>query len=65
MIIREIQEQDIEAVSIVCLQSFSHSVANSLSEAGSTTFSHIASTKAFRERLKEDNLIYVAEQSLH
>jgi len=63
MNIREIQAKDVEAVSSVCLVSFSESIADSLSKEGSNTFSQIASTDAFRARIKEDNLILVAEEN--
>ncbi len=61
MNIREIKEKDIEAVSAVCLASFSTSVAGSLPEEGILTFSKIASSVAFLNRMKEDNLMLVAE----
>ncbi len=61
MIIREIEEKDIEAVSAVCLASFLKSVAGTLSEEGILTFSKIAASPAFIERMKEDNLMLVAE----
>jgi len=61
--IREIQDKDMEAVSTVCLHSFSESIGSSLSEEGVSTFSQIASSSAFRERAKGDNFIYVAEEN--
>ena len=61
MNIRQIKAKDIEAVSASCLASFSKAVAKSLSEEGISTFSKIAASDAFRDRIKEDNLILVAE----
>lgn len=61
MNIREIEEKDIEAVSAVCLASFSKSVAGTLSEEGVLTFSKIASSDAFLNRMQEDNVMLVAE----
>ena len=63
MNIREIQDKDMEAVSAVCLRSFSKSIAPSLSEEGINTFSQIAASSAFCERAKADNLMYVAEEN--
>ena len=62
MNIREIAEKDIEAVSAVCLASFSESVAGTLSEEGVSTFSKIAASDAFLTRMKEDNAMLVAER---
>lgn len=61
MNIREIEEKDIEAVSAVCIASFSKAVAGTLSEEGVSTFSKIAASDAFIDRMKEDNLMLVAE----
>lgn len=61
MKIREIKERDVEAVSAVCLASFSTSIASSLSEEGVLTFSKIASSDSFLKRIKEDNLMLIAE----
>lgn len=61
MNIREITEKDIEAVSAVCIAAFSKSVAGTLSEEGISTFSKIAASDAFLRRMKEDNLMLVAE----
>ncbi|SEA98479.1 Ribosomal protein S18 acetylase RimI [Alkalimonas amylolytica] len=61
MIIREMEEQDLAAVSATCMASFSQSVADTLSEEGVSTFSKIAASSAFLERMKGDNLILVAE----
>ncbi len=61
MILRTMEEKDLEAVSIICLTSFTRSVANSLSEQGVTTFRKIASSEAFFERMNGDNLMLVVE----
>ncbi|MCB0191708.1 MAG: GNAT family N-acetyltransferase [Anaerolineae bacterium] len=55
------EEKDLEAVSTLCMVSFSNSVAGTLSGEGVSTFSKIASSDAFRTRMKEDNVILVAE----
>ncbi|MBR9882958.1 MAG: GNAT family N-acetyltransferase [Oceanospirillales bacterium] len=54
-------DKDIEAVSALCIASFSKSVADSLSEEGVLTFSKIAAGDAFLKRMKEDNVMLVAE----
>lgn len=61
MDIRKMEEKDIEAVSTVCLASFSKSIAGTLSDKGVSTFSEIAASSAFLKRMKEDNLMLVAE----
>jgi predicted N-acetyltransferase YhbS len=61
MAIRKIEERDLEAVSAICMASFSKSVAGTLTEDGVSTFSKIAASDAFLHRMKEDNLILVAE----
>ncbi|BFM51322.1 GNAT family N-acetyltransferase [Marinomonas sp. THO17] len=61
MNIRKIEESDVEAVSAICMASFSESVASSLSEEGISTFSKIAASDAFLQRTREDNLILVSE----
>lgn len=61
MKIRAIVERDTEAVSAVCMASFSKSVADTLSEEGISTFAKIAASDAFLKIMKEDNLILVAE----
>ena len=61
MIIRGMAERDVEAVSQVCMDSFSQSVAETLSEEGVSTFSRIAERSAFLDRMKGDSLILVAE----
>ena len=59
--IREIKAQDVEAVSAICLASFLTSVADSLPEEGVLTFANIASSDAFITRMKQDNVMLVAE----
>ncbi len=61
MAIRKAEERDLEAVSAICMASFSKSVAGTLSEEGISTFSKLAASDAFRNRMTEDNLILVAE----
>lgn len=57
--IREIEDQDLEATSAICMGSFSKSVAGALSKEGVSTFSKIASSDALRARMKEDNALLV------
>ena len=61
MRIREIEEKDLEAVSAICMDAFSATVAGSLSAEAASTFSEIASSASFLERMRKDNLILVAE----
>lgn len=61
MIIRKMNEKDVEAVSAICIASFLRSIAGTLSEEGKTTFSSIAASNAFLGRMKSDNLMLVAE----
>ena len=61
MKIRKLEEKDLEAASAVCMNSFSNSVAGTLSAEGISTFSDIASSASFLDRMKKDNLILVAE----
>lgn len=61
MIIRKMEEKDLEAVSEICMDSFLQSVAGSLSDEGVTTFSNIAARGAFLDRMNGDNLMLVAE----
>lgn len=61
MIVRKMNEKDADAVNAICMVSFLHSVADTLSEEGKTTFSNIAASNAFLDRLKGDNIILVAE----
>jgi hypothetical protein len=60
VIIREMAERDVEAVSQVCMD-FSQLVAETLSEEEVSTFSRIAERSAFLARMKGDSLILVAE----
>lgn len=62
MIVRKMEEKDLEDVSAICLASFSKSVAETSPEDGVATFSTIAASSAFSERMKGDNLILVAEK---
>ncbi len=61
MFVRKMEEKDLEAVSATCMASFLQSVAGTLSEEGVSTFSKIAASNAFLERMKGDNLMLVAE----
>jgi len=56
------EKADIEAVSRICMDSFSKSVAGTLSEEGRVTFSKIAASDAFLNRMHEDNVMLVAER---
>lgn len=59
--IRKLENKDVEAVSELCMASFSKSVAASLSEEGVATFSKIAASDAFHHRMTEDNVMLVAQ----
>lgn len=61
MIVRKVNEQDIEAVSAVCMASFMRSVAATLTEQGIATFSNIAARDSFLARMNDDNVMLVAE----
>ena len=61
VIIRKLEEKDLETVSAICMASFSKSVAESLSDEGVSTFEKIAAIDAFRNRMHEENLMLVAE----
>lgn len=61
MIVRKMDEKDVEAVSATCIASFLRSLADTLSEEGGSTFSNIAASNAFLDRMKGDNLMLVAE----
>ncbi|MGF1613022.1 MAG: GNAT family N-acetyltransferase [Gammaproteobacteria bacterium] len=63
MIVRQMEETDLEAVSAVCIASFTRSVADSLSEQGITTFTKIAASEAFSERMNGDNVMLVADNN--
>jgi GNAT superfamily N-acetyltransferase len=59
--IRCLEDQDLEIVSALCMDSFLQSVAETLSEEGVLAFTNVATSDAFRRRMQEDNLILVAE----
>lgn len=63
MIVRKMEERDLEAVSAICIASFTRSVADSLSEQGIATFTSIAANDAFLARMNGDNMMLVAERS--
>ena len=63
MIVRKMEEKDIEDVSATCMASFFRSVADTLSEEGISTFSKIAASNAFLDRMKGDNLMLVSENN--
>jgi GNAT superfamily N-acetyltransferase len=60
--VRKIEDKDIDAVSEICMASFSKSVVGTLSEDGALSFSKIAASEAFLSRMREDNVILVAER---
>lgn len=63
MIIRKMDEKDVDAVSAICIDSFLRSIADTLSKEGISTFSTIAASNAFLDRMKGDNLMLVAENN--
>lgn len=62
MLIRPLLESDLDAISVVCVDSFMATVALELSAQGVATFLGVASAEAFGARMKEDNAILVAEE---
>jgi predicted N-acetyltransferase YhbS len=60
MLIRKIRDKDAGEVSLMCSRSFKASIAESLNDEGRETFSKIADSNAFLERMKQDNIILVA-----
>ncbi|MBT0964115.1 GNAT family N-acetyltransferase [Denitromonas iodatirespirans] len=63
VIVRKMAENDLEAVSAICMSSFLGSVADTSSCEGVSTFSKIAASNAFLDRMKGDNLMLVAEDN--
>lgn len=61
MNIRKIESIDTQAVSEICMNSFLKSIADTLSDEGIATFTKIAASDSFLKRMKEDNLLLVAE----
>lgn len=52
VIVRKMDEQDVEAVNATCIASFLPPVADTFSVEGKTTFSNIAANNAFLDRMK-------------
>ncbi|MDO8827204.1 GNAT family N-acetyltransferase [Methylophaga sp.] len=61
MIVRKMEEKDLAAVTATCMASFLQSVADTLSEEGIATFSKIAESNAFLDRMNGDNVMLVAD----
>ena len=61
MVIRKITENDLDIVSSICIESFTNSVAASLSERGIFAFKELSSPDSFLSRMKDDNVILVSE----
>ncbi|MDR7193541.1 GNAT family N-acetyltransferase [Luteimonas terrae] len=59
--IRPLALADIEAVSALCLDAFSQSIAPTLKAEGVATFAAIASAPAFAARMQDDNRMLVFE----
>jgi len=57
------EKNDAEEVSKIVISSFLHSVADHLSDEGIATFMDISSPESFRNRLNEDNLMFVSESA--
>lgn len=64
MNISEVENKDVERVRAICMDSFLMSVADTLSESGVSSFSKVAASDAFSRRMKEDNLILIAEKTI-
>jgi hypothetical protein len=54
-VIRIMEEKDVDALSATCMASFLRSVADTLPEEWVLTFSRIAASNAFLDRMKGDN----------
>ncbi len=61
VIVRKMNEKDLEVVCAICMNSFLTSVEETLSEKGISSFTKIAAIDAFRTRMQEDNLMLVIE----
>lgn len=61
MIIRKMTPKDLHTVSAVCLRSFKHNVAETLSPKGVRTFAGVTTPESFADRMQKDNLMFVAE----
>lgn len=61
MIIRPVEACDLDAISDLCMASFLHSVAATLSAEGVATFSKIALSEACLARMSGDNVMLVAQ----
>lgn len=65
MPIRKLTQEDLLAVSALCMDAFMNSVASTLSSEGIRTFQRIASVTDFSKRMKEDNDMLVYEDKGH
>lgn len=65
MLIRRMTAADADAVSAVCMRSFSKTVAASLPPAGVQTFTTVAAATAFLQRLQQGSIILVATDATH
>lgn len=59
--IRHMTQEDVAAVSAVCMASFSYSVADTVSAEGRETFAKIAAREALLKRMQDAHLLLVAE----
>lgn len=62
-LVRPLRLEDLEAVSRLCLEAFSASVAASLPEQGIATFQQLITPESFTRRMQEDNLMLVHENN--
>lgn len=61
MAVRNMTPQDLDTVSALCIESFTTSVAGSLSDRGIATFQQLASSASLAGRMHADNLMLVFE----
>lgn len=61
MHIRRVEQKDLARISSICMKAFMCNVAPNLSNEGVVTFRGIASEDSFSNRIKDDNIILVAE----
>lgn len=63
MAARQMTSEDLDTVSALCIDSFTQSVADSLSEQGIATFKKLASSESLAGRMKADNLMFIFEEA--
>ena len=62
-LIRKMEIDDVESVSIISVASFKQAVSSQLSDEGIRTFLEISSPESFLARMKQDNLMLIFEDA--